>query len=51
MATIIDYKTGEKSSTHKKQLQKYEKTLNSVGFIIEKKILVYIHKEIVVEEF
>jgi ATP-dependent exoDNAse (exonuclease V) beta subunit len=40
--TIIDYKTGNPSNEHQQQLLKYERVLKSMGFKIDKKLLVYI---------
>ena len=48
--TIIDYKTGNKSSEHKQQLLKYEHVLKTMGFKIEKKLLIYINDEIDIVE-
>ncbi len=49
-ATIIDYKTGTPSKSHHQQVLKYANTLQSLGFSISKKLLVYINEEILVEE-
>ncbi|WP_299062815.1 exodeoxyribonuclease V subunit beta [uncultured Polaribacter sp.] len=44
--TIIDYKTGAISNTHQQQLLKYERILKSMHFKVDKKILIYMNKEI-----
>jgi ATP-dependent exoDNAse (exonuclease V) beta subunit len=48
--TIIDYKTGKSSNEHHQQLLKYERVLKSMGFKIDKKLLVYIYDKIDVVE-
>ncbi|WP_369048812.1 UvrD-helicase domain-containing protein [Tenacibaculum sp. UWU-22] len=48
--TIIDYKTGKPSNTYHQQLLKYEQVLKKMNCEIEKKLLIYIGKEILVEE-
>lgn len=48
--TIIDYKTGKKEKVYQKQLHKYAKGLEDLGYHTDKKLLVYIDKEIEVEE-
>lgn len=48
---IMDYKTGTPNVKHKHQLNTYSEVLNSIGYKVEKKILVYIENEIRVEEF
>ena len=47
---IIDYKTGKSNKKYHQQLLKYEQVLKSMKLIIVKKLLVYIDKEILVEE-
>ena len=47
---IIDYKTGTPSSEHHQQLLRYERTLKSMNFKVEKKLLIYINEEIDVVE-
>jgi len=49
--TIIDYKTGVENRKHKHQLNTYSEVLTNIGYKVDKKILVYIDKEIRVEEF
>lgn len=46
---LIDYKTGNKNSSHKKQLETYENAIESMGYKVRKKVLVYIgeHLEVV----
>ena len=41
-AMLVDYKTGEPNSTHRKQLETYEQALETMGFRVLKKALVYI---------
>ncbi len=48
---IIDYKTGAFNESHKQQLLKYERVLNSMGFVHCSKILVYIDETISVVKF
>ncbi|MFK5957672.1 MAG: UvrD-helicase domain-containing protein [Lutibacter sp.] len=48
--TIIDYKTGKQDKKYHKQLNNYGKALENLGYTIEKKLLVYINNEILVEE-
>ena len=40
-ASLLDYKTGKKSSSHKKQMKDYEDVLCSMGFNKIDKYLVY----------
>lgn len=47
---IIDYKTGKTNKEHSNQLIAYGKALQNLGYSIEKKLLVYLNEEIVVEE-
>lgn len=44
--TIIDYKTGSNSETHKNQLQEYASILKRMDYIIEEMILVYINETV-----
>ena len=46
-AIIIDYKTGNPNSYHKKQLDEYENALKKMGYSTLKKLLVYIETEVV----
>ncbi|PHQ56042.1 MAG: DNA helicase UvrD [Lutibacter sp.] len=48
--TIIDYKTGVSDKKHHQQINNYAKVLENLDYSIEKKLLVYINNEIVVEE-
>ncbi len=48
--TIIDYKTGKPNKKYHQQLSNYAKVLESLDYSIDKKILVYINNEIIVEE-
>ncbi len=47
--TIIDYKTGERSTSHHQQLISYQDVLIEMGFHVAKKFLVYVDQEITVE--
>ncbi len=49
-AIIIDYKTGDAKPAYHQQLQKYEVALQEMGFEVIKKLLVYLDKEIIIEE-
>lgn len=48
--TIIDYKTGKYDKKYHDQINNYAKTLENLDFEIEKKLLVYINDQILVEE-
>lgn len=48
---IIDYKTGTPLDAHKVQVEKYAITLETLGYTVDKKMLVYINEVIRVEEF
>ncbi|MEE9362371.1 MAG: UvrD-helicase domain-containing protein [Cellulophaga sp.] len=48
-ATIIDYKTGKKSSRYHEQLNDYAISLKSMGYLVENKIIIYINEEINLE--
>ena len=50
VATIIDYKTGKPSKSYHQQLLRYERVLKSMNFSVDKKLLIYINEEILVEE-
>ncbi|WP_209401367.1 exodeoxyribonuclease V subunit beta [Pseudozobellia sp. WGM2] len=49
-AVLIDYKTGKRNPKYKEQLYRYSDTLESMGFIVEKRIIVYIN-DLVLTEF
>ena len=49
-AVVIDYKTGKHSSQHHQQVLKYANTIREMNLKIQKKLLVYIGKEILVRE-
>ncbi len=49
-AVVIDYKTGKHSSQHHQQILKYANTIGEMNLKIQKKLLVYIGKEILVRE-
>jgi hypothetical protein len=44
--TIIDYKTGNEYSFHNEQIDTYGQTMESMGYKVKDKILVYINDEI-----
>ena len=48
---ILDYKTGKKNNTHKKQLNIYEEALKNMGMITLEKVLIYTDEKIGVEIF
>ena len=48
---IIDYKIGRKEEKYKLQLENYSSILQNMGYVIERKLLVYIGKRIEVECF
>ncbi|WBX76956.1 UvrD-helicase domain-containing protein [Tenacibaculum ovolyticum] len=50
VVTIIDYKTGKPSKSYHQQLLRYERVLKSMNFKVDKKLLIYINEEILVEE-
>jgi ATP-dependent exoDNAse (exonuclease V) beta subunit len=47
---IIDYKTGKPEEKHRHQINSYAKALENLNYGIEKKLLVYITDEILIEE-
>lgn len=49
LAVIIDYKTGQYLEKHQQQLQTYASVVKQLGYIVEKKILVYIHPELTIK--
>ncbi len=49
LATIIDYKTGSYSNTHTKQVNQYAKAIEEMGYIVDKKLLVYINEDVTVK--
>lgn len=48
--TIIDYKTGKPDRSHIHQINKYANDLTILNYQVDKKILIYINDEILVEE-
>ena len=48
--TVIDYKTGKYEEKHRHQINSYATALENLNFKIEKKLLVYITDEILIEE-
>ncbi|MFV0248168.1 MAG: UvrD-helicase domain-containing protein [Tenacibaculum sp.] len=49
-AFIIEYKTGKATKKHHQQMHNYAKVLKDMNFTVNKKLLVYIQEEILVEE-
>lgn len=47
---IIDYKTGAEEKKHHSQVLHYANTLNSLGYKVVKKLLVYLGKEVFVKQ-
>jgi len=47
---VIDYKTGKYEEKHRNQINSYATALENLNFKIEKKLLVYITDEILIEE-
>lgn len=45
-AIIVDYKTGEPQASHKMQINRYAEVLEQMGYSIDKKLLVYIDKNV-----
>ncbi|WP_395045191.1 UvrD-helicase domain-containing protein [Flavobacterium sp.] len=43
---LLDYKTGQYLPKHKTQLENYQKTIEEMGFQVQKKSLIYIGQEI-----
>jgi CRISPR/Cas system-associated exonuclease Cas4 (RecB family) len=43
-ATVIDYKTGSKSESHKNQLKEYASILERMDYVVKDMIIVYINK-------
>ena len=43
---LLDYKTGQHLPKHKTQLENYQKTIEDMGYKVEKKSLIYIGEEI-----
>jgi len=50
-AIVIDYKTGLENPKHKEQLYDYQLVLESMGFVVTKKILIYINEAISLKVF
>ena len=48
--TIIDYKTGAVLDKHGRQIKSYAVAMEEMGFRIDKCLLVYINKEVIVKE-
>jgi ATP-dependent exoDNAse (exonuclease V) beta subunit len=48
--TIIDYKTGKPDKKYHQQIINYARVLEELNYSIDKKLLVYINKEISIEE-
>ena len=47
---IVDYKTGKPSKVYHQQLLRYARVLQTMNFEVQKKLLIYIDEEILVEE-
>lgn len=47
---IIDYKTGKPSKSYHQQLLRYERVLKSMGYVVKKKLLIYINEKNLIEE-
>ena len=47
---VIDYKTGRKSQSHRKQIERYGRLLQEMGYQRVRKLLVYLGEEVEVEE-
>jgi len=45
-AKIVEYKTGLENESHKIQLKKYSKALESMGFTIDSQFLIYINNDV-----
>ncbi|NQZ44728.1 MAG: UvrD-helicase domain-containing protein [Flavobacteriaceae bacterium] len=45
-ATVIDYKTGEASPSHRNQIETYADILTKMGYFVEHKILVYLNETV-----
>ncbi|MBK5210666.1 MAG: PD-(D/E)XK nuclease family protein, partial [Flavobacteriaceae bacterium] len=48
--TVIDYKTGKSDEKHHQQINSYAMALEKLNYSVEKKLLVYITDEILIEE-
>ncbi|MCJ7465758.1 MAG: UvrD-helicase domain-containing protein [Maribacter sp.] len=46
LVTLIDYKTGKENEAYRDQLKNYTETLESMGYEVENKIIVYINESI-----
>jgi len=49
-AVVIDYKTGARVEKHEDQINVYSNALTELGYIVEKKLLVYLKDEVEVVE-
>ncbi|WP_420551793.1 UvrD-helicase domain-containing protein [Tenacibaculum aiptasiae] len=47
---IIDYKTGKPSKSYHQQLLRYERVFKSMGYVVKKKLLIYINEKNLIEE-
>ena len=50
-AVIIDYKTGRPDEHHRIQVQAYREAIQSMGYIVEATIVIYISENLVTPEF
>jgi ATP-dependent exoDNAse (exonuclease V) beta subunit len=48
-ASILDYKTGRRNSAYKEQVLSYANALETMGYMVDKKIIVYIDTAITIE--
>ncbi len=46
--SVIDYKTGEASKSHKSQINSYAQVLTAMGFEVESRLLIYINRQVTV---
>lgn len=47
--TIIDYKTGKKSTKYTEQIESYANAYEQMGYVVKNKIIAYINQNIIVE--
>ncbi|MCW5514830.1 UvrD-helicase domain-containing protein [Muriicola sp. Z0-33] len=47
--TILDYKTGKKHPKHREQIYAYADALEAMGYKVDKKVIIYINKEVTPE--
>jgi len=49
-ATVIDYKTGSFDLKHEEQVNRYASVLSDMGYVVDKKLLVYLDDKIKIRE-